>query len=98
MPAIAIDLYRVARAFTGRAAEFAAVACPTAAGWILTDSFILIVSHLASSSSLVELPVVWRSTLAHSAAGLEAMTGRLTAQPPDSSDCINRHPRPSYKA
>ena len=51
MTAIAINLYSVARAFTRRATKFAAVCCPTAAGWVLTDSFILIVSHLASSSS-----------------------------------------------
>jgi hypothetical protein len=75
MTAIAINLDRVARAFAGRATVLAAVGGTTAAGWIFTDSFILIVSHLASSSSWFELPVVWRSTLAHSTVGLEAITG-----------------------
>jgi hypothetical protein len=51
MTAIAINLYGVARPFTGRTTVFAAIGCTTAAGGILTGSFILIVSHLASSSS-----------------------------------------------
>jgi hypothetical protein len=71
--AIAINLYGVARAFARRATVFAAVGRRTAAGWVLTGSFLLIVCHLASSSSEFELPVVWRSTLSHSAAGLEAV-------------------------
>jgi uncharacterized membrane protein YozB (DUF420 family) len=44
--AIAINLYGVARAFTRRAAEFAAFGRRTAAGWILTDFLILIIRHL----------------------------------------------------
>ena len=51
MSAIAINLDGVARAFAGGATVFAAIGCPTAAGRVLTDSFILIVIHLASSSS-----------------------------------------------
>lgn len=72
--AIAVNLYGVARAFTRRTAVFAALCCRTATGGVLTDFFLLIVSHLAFSSSELELPVVWRSTLAHSAAGLEALS------------------------
>jgi hypothetical protein len=64
--AIAINLYGVARSFARRATEFAARSRRTAAGWILTDFLVLIVRHLASSSNEFELPVVWRSTLAHS--------------------------------
>jgi hypothetical protein len=77
--AIAINLYGVACAFAGRATVFAAFARRAAAGWVLTDSFLVIVRHLASSSSEFELPFVWRSTLAHSTAGLEAV-GRLIAE------------------
>jgi hypothetical protein len=73
--AIAINFYCAASAFARRAAVFAAFGCRTAAGWVLTDFFLLIVRHLASSSNEFELRVVWRSTLAHSAAGLEAFTG-----------------------
>jgi sarcosine oxidase subunit beta len=75
MAAIAIKLYGVARAFAGSATEFAAFGRRTAAGWVLTDSFLLIVRHLLSSSNEFELPVVWRRTLAHSPAGLEAFAG-----------------------
>ena len=64
MIAIAINLYGVARAFTGGATVFAAVACPTATGWVLTDSFILIISHLASSSINL-IPCCLAQHLAH---------------------------------
>jgi hypothetical protein len=74
MAAIAIKLYGVACAFAGSATVFAAFGRRTAAGWVLTDSFLLIVRHLLSSSNEFELPVVWRRTLAHSPAGLEAIT------------------------
>ena len=46
-----------------------------------------------SSSSKFELPVVWRKTLAHSAAGLEAINGRSPYP-----DCIKLLHRPSYSA
>jgi hypothetical protein len=77
--AIAIKLYGVARAFAGSATEFAAFCRRAAAGWVFTDSFLLIVRHLLSSSNKFELRVVWRRTLAHSPAGLEAITGRRAA-------------------
>jgi hypothetical protein len=80
--AVAIDLYGVARAFTRRAAVFAARRRRTAAGWILTDFLVLIVRHLASSSNEFELPFVWRSTLAHSAICLEAIPRREGARAP----------------
>jgi hypothetical protein len=65
--AITIKLYGVARTFTRSAAIFAAFGRRTAAGWVFTDFFVLIVRHLSSSSNEFELPVVWRRTLAHSA-------------------------------
>jgi hypothetical protein len=92
--AIAINLYGVARAFAGRATVFAAVGRRTATGWVLTGSFLLIVRHLASSSSEFELPVVWRSTLSHSAAGLEAVW--QTSPAVAFSDCIKLFSRPIY--
>lgn len=67
MAAITINFYGVARTFARRATEFAARSRRTAAGGILTCFLVLIVRHLASSSNEFELPVVWRSTLAHSA-------------------------------
>jgi hypothetical protein len=94
--AITIKLYGVARAFARSATVFAAFRRRTAAGWILTDSFFLIVRHLASSSNEFELPVVWRSTLTHSTAGLEAVC-RLS-RGDAFSDCIKLSPRPIYSA
>jgi hypothetical protein len=72
MTAVAINLYGVACALTRRAAIFGAFSCGTATGRVLTDFRILIICH-DSSSNEFELPVVWRSTLSHSTARLEAV-------------------------
>jgi hypothetical protein len=44
--AVAINLYGGARAFARRATVVAAICHRAAAGWVLTDSFLLLVRHL----------------------------------------------------